>query len=207
MLAKRRRPLGRSKKSGSLQREPSKLLRNHLNGIPRLCRRCDRSKAARATPANSSESLAMTAHQPRGLCRFRSSTSVRDNSSRVGGCSPVWLGDRIFLPPISPLTGVMRLPWLSHPPLMWVAGRGHPRASSAQIRSNLWSYQELSLCRKVSMTCDYSQSHEAQYERIDLYYRPNRRDNGDFVLPRTALSARNGNDTFRTVGASNRARF
>ena len=76
-----------------------------------------------------------------------------------------------------------------------------------QFGSNLWSYQELSLCRKVSVTCDCSQSHKAQYERIDLYYRPNRRDNGDSVLPRTALTARNGNDALREVGASDRARF
>ena len=69
------------------------------------------------------------------------------------------------------------------------------------------SYQELSLYRKVTVTCVYTQSHEAQYERIDLSYRPNRRDNGDSVLPRTALTARNGNDALREVGASDRARF
>jgi hypothetical protein len=53
------------------------------------------------------------------------------------------------------------------------------------------SYQELSLYGKVRVTCVYSQSHEAQYERIDLSHRPNRRHNGDSVLPRTALTARN----------------
>jgi hypothetical protein len=67
--------------------------------------------------------------------------------------------------------------------------------------------QELSLYRKVTVTCVYTQSHEAQYERIDLSYRPNRRDNGDSVLPRTALTARNGNDALREAGASDRARF
>jgi hypothetical protein len=69
------------------------------------------------------------------------------------------------------------------------------------------SYQELSLYRKVTVTCVYTQSHEAQYERIDLSYRPNRRDNGDSVLPRTTLTARNGNDALREAGASDRARF
>ena len=59
----------------------------------------------------------------------------------------------------------------------------------------------------MTVTCVYTQSHEAQYERIDLSYRPNRRDNGDFVLPRTALTARNGNDALREAGASDRARF
>jgi hypothetical protein len=72
---------------------------------------------------------------------------------------------------------------------------------------NLWSYQELSLYGKVRVTCVYSQSHEAQYERIDLSHRPNRRHNGDSVLPRTALTARNGNDALREVGASDWAWF
>jgi hypothetical protein len=76
-----------------------------------------------------------------------------------------------------------------------------------QFGSNLWSYQELSLYGNVRVTCDYLQSHEAQYERIDLSYRPNRRDNGDSVLPRTALTARNGNDALREVGASDCAWF
>ena len=54
----------------------------------------------------------------------------------------------------------------------------------------LYSYQELSLYG-VRVTCVYTQSHEAQYERIDLSHRPNRRHHGDSVLPRTALTARN----------------
>ena len=61
MLAKRRRPLGRSKKAARYNANIASFCEITSSGTPRRSRRCDRSKASRATPANSLESLAMTA--------------------------------------------------------------------------------------------------------------------------------------------------